>query len=236
MADFISAIDAFIAHNKALLMTWAPAVGLLALALILMTPVVVERYRHWRLRRRIQALGCDSLHDVVISDGLDGQLFIENLVLTPQAILVMPLKRYHGVVFAADNIDIWTQVLGKRSYKFPNPLPELDSNVGAVRALLPGVPVEGRLLVAAGASFPKGKPARLLPVSETPVSVPECAPGSVPARLQQAWARLGSLAEPADVRLAPDLREQQESRRLRTGFAMALLLAAIGWLVWRSQQ
>jgi hypothetical protein len=235
MADIWPVVNEFVAGHEVFLLTWGPALVLLVLALLVLWPVLRSHYTHRSLRGRIQALGTDSLHDAVIPDGMDGRIYIENLVLTAQGILVLPVKRYTGVLFAADNIDHWTQVTGKRSYRFPNPLPELDACVMAVRALLPGVAVEGRLLVAPGVEFPKGRPQRLVPVTEAAANLPEPAQAAVPEALQGAWDKLKTAVEAEQTRLVPNQGEKQTGARSRLGLVLLLLAGAAGWIFWRSQ-
>ncbi len=235
MADIWPVLNEFVAGHEALLLTWGPALVLLALALIVIWPVLRSHYAHWRLLRQIRALGTESLHNIVIPDGMGGRIYIENLVLTTEGILVLPVKRYTGVLFAADNIDLWTQVVGKRSYKFPNPLPELEAYVMAVRALVPDTGVEGRLLVARGAEFPKGKPQRLVPVAEAAATLRRKTDTPVPDALQRAWAQLKTVAEPEEARAVPELRENQAGEGGRIGLALVLLACAVGWVLWHSQ-
>lgn len=109
----------------------------------------------------LDSVAIDQVHDVVIPDGLDGQIQLEFLLLTVRGIIVMEVKEFAGIVFAGERIDEWTVRGRQRRFSFRNPLPALRDRVAAVRQLVPGVPVAGHVLFAA-AEFGKDRPAEVL--------------------------------------------------------------------------
>ena len=234
MTDFLQQATELSFRYEAEIMTWGPAAVLLVLALILS----FASFRNWLkekyMFRCIRRLGVAAIRNIVLPDGMDGRVLIENIVLTSEGIFILPIKRYCGIIFAADNIETWTQVVGKRSYKFPNPLPELDAYVMAVRNLLPTVKIEGHILVTSDADFPKGKPERVLPVSKV-VELLEVDNGEVPVQLKEAWNQLK----------AAGLNFNEEEKRALKHFdaengntpqylvSISLICVALGWLVWR---
>ena len=121
----------------------------------------------WRRRKpdaitAIRAVGIDSLHEIVLPDGMGGHIQLEYLVLTARGLLVLDIKRFEGVIFASDRMDDWT-VIGKQGrYTFPNPQRALYDRVAAVKRLVRDVPVEGFVLFPAGADFSKGRPRHAL--------------------------------------------------------------------------
>jgi hypothetical protein len=121
MADIRPVLNEFVSGHEVFLLTWGPAFVLLVLALMVVWPLLLSRYMRWRLLRQVKALGTDSLHDSVIPDGMDGQIYIENMVLRAEGILVLPIKHYSGVLFAADNIDHWTSLSASAVTNFPIP-------------------------------------------------------------------------------------------------------------------
>lgn len=112
-----------------------------------------------RVLKAVKAMSRTYLRDLIIPDGLDGFLAIDYLLLTPGGVLVLDVQNYGGVLFGGERIDQWTQMVGHRSYKFDNPLRQNISRVQAVKALIPDVPVKGRVVFGNNGSFPKGVPA-----------------------------------------------------------------------------
>jgi len=214
-------------------MTWTLPAVLLVLAALLALPLL----RRWReehaLLRRIRRLGTASLHNVVIPDGIGGTVFLDHVVLHPDGILVLPVRRYQGAVFAADRIDTWTQVLGKRSYKFPNPLRELETALLAVRNLAPGVNVAGYLLVTREAAFPKGKPEAIVSFAEARQRWGSGRKRTLSPALQAAWHNLRDHAQPLDRQWQQEVLEPEKTARSTLVVAGLLLLAAVAWLGWR---
>ncbi len=219
---------------EAQLMTWAPVIVLLVLALILS----YASFRNWlteqKMYRRIRRLGVATIRSIALPDGVDGRVFIENIVLTSAGIYILPIKRYCGIIFAADNIETWTQVFGKRSYKFTNPLRELDTYVMVVQNLLPGTPVEGRILVTNEAEFPKGKPTRVIPISKIPDEL-VLEKGEISSQQREAWKKL----------LAAGLKFNAEDKKMLQHYdaegggasqhwvSISLVIMALVWLGWR---
>ena len=167
----------------------AVAVILLLVILILSKPIrnLLDQFR---LTRAIKRLGTASIGNVVISDGMDGHVFIEHLVLTPSHVLVVSVRRYSGAIFAAENMDMWAQVTDGGSYKFPNPLHEIVIATAAVKSLLPDVAVDGIILFGRDSTFPKGKPDGVMHISEI-AKLPAPARETVISEpVKKAWDRL----------------------------------------------
>ena len=85
------------------------------------------------------------------------------------SILLLAFKPYSGNIYCADSIPEWTQLIGQKSYKFTNPLFELENQVAAIQSLMPDVPIRGALFFDHSAKFPKGHPDKVL----NPDNVPE---------------------------------------------------------------
>jgi hypothetical protein len=105
---------------------------------------------------------------VVFSDGLDGEFEINRLVMLHDSILLIAFRPYSGNIYCADSISEWTQVLGKKSYKFKNPLFELENQVSAIRNYLGEVSIRGVLIFDHSASFPKGHPDQVMRPDKIP--------------------------------------------------------------------
>ena len=234
MTDILQQATELSIRYEAEVMTWGPPVVLLILALLFSYATLKNWLKERFLYRTVRKLGVADLHNIVIPDGMDGRVLIDNIILTPNGIYILPLKRYCGIIFAAENIDTWTQVVGKHSYKFSNPIRELETYILAVRHLLPDVDVAGCILVTRDAEFPKGKPERVTSVAAA-ADFLGITKGEVPVQLRNAWENLKlagldhNIEEKRSVKYFDDGNGYASEHIISIG----LLCAAIGWLVWR---
>jgi Nuclease-related domain len=169
--------------------------GLLLLAIVLiMLYLFRNSLRYWRegshIARVAKRLGARVLRDVRLPDGMGGEISIDFLVLAADAILVIGVKRYDGLIYGSARIDEWTQSIRNHSYKFPNPDTYLQQQIGAVRMILPKTPVRGLHLFSDSAVFPKDKPSNVLQVKDLRGSAPRPRLKDIPAELQAAWVQL----------------------------------------------
>ncbi len=234
MTDILQRLTDLLAQNEAQFMTWAPPAVLLTLALLFSYTAIRNGLKELSLYLAVRKLGVATLRNIVISDGMDGRVMIENVVLTPGGIYILPIKRYCGIIFAADNMDTWTQVVGKRSYKFPNPLPELDTYVIAIRNLLPDVNVSGSILVTHDAEFPKGKPQRVVPINEA-VKLVDNVKGEISAQLRLAWDNLKAAVKGLNVEEKRSMKQldDRNSYASQIAISIGLVCAAVAWVIWR---
>jgi hypothetical protein len=142
-------------------------IGLLVLAALLTLSHLLRKPLHyWRETRQItraaKRMGARVLRGITLPDGVGGEVRIDFLALSTDAILVIGVKRYDGMIFGSTQTDEWTQTLNSRSYKFPNPDRYLARQVAAVRCLVPKTPVRGLHLFTDSASFPWDKPPNVL--------------------------------------------------------------------------
>ena len=178
-------------------------VGLGLFVLLLIALVAWWRHRtrcKRELTHLLTSLAPRRMRDLFLPDGLDGQVWIDQLLCTPHGILILDIHHYPGHIFGGENIDQWTRILGGRSLSFPNPLLDLAARVQSVRALADDVPVIGRIVFTSLGEFPKGIP-QGVSLSGTLVDdlVALGFNHSVPAhKLNAAWERLEELATPAD--------------------------------------
>lgn len=169
--------------------------GMIILAVLLILLYLFrDSLRHWRESRQIgraaKRLGARMLRNVHLPDGMGGETSIDYLALGARAVLVIGVKRYDGLIFGSTRTDEWTQVINGRSYKFPNPDGDLLRQIGAVRLLVPGIPVRGLHLFTDNAVFPKDKPSNVLQVKDLHGSVHRPRLKEIPADLQTAWTQL----------------------------------------------
>ena len=169
--------------------------GLLLLAIVLILLYLFrDSLRYWREGRKIarvaKRLGARMLRNVRLPDGMGGVISIDFLVLATDAILVIGVKRYDGLIYGSTRTDEWTQSLRSRSYKFPNPDTYLQQQIGAVSMIVPKTPVRGLHLFSDSAVFPKDKPSNVLQVKDLRGSTPRPRLKDIPAELQTAWTQL----------------------------------------------
>lgn len=117
--------------------------------------------RVWRRRRARPAsvfrrIGLAHLRNVVIPDGLEGEIQLDHVLLTPHGVLVVDLRNAEGAVFSGRRLDPWTVIHGARRFTFRNPLETLDARVQAVSRLCGNIPVSGRVVFVGEISFPRG--------------------------------------------------------------------------------
>jgi len=165
----------------------------LVLLPLLFTKPLRNLYDRYQVGRAIKRLGTDSMSNVVLSDGIDGHVFVEHLVLTPSKVLVVTVRRYPGAIFAAKNMDMWAQVTDGGSYKFPNPLHEIETATAAVKSHVPGAVVNGIILFGRDSTFPKGKPDGVMHISEiTKLPAPD-RDSAIAEPVRKAWQHLVGL-------------------------------------------
>jgi len=147
------------------------AITLVALAIILIINWRKLRYQwlEWSTRRSLNQIGIKQMKNVVCSDGIDGSFKIDRMVMLHNSILLLAFKPYSGNIYCADSIPEWTQVIGRKSYKFNNPLFELENQITAIQDIMPDVPIRGALFFDHSAKFPKGHPDNVL----NPDNIPE---------------------------------------------------------------
>lgn len=142
----------------------------LAVALVLILLGVwsyVRRHSQTRqLDRLLQAVSAAQLVDVLIPDGVDGQIYLDRLLLVRHGLVVLDVKRVAGPVFASDQMDDWTVITPQRRYSFANPQSSLHDRVAAIRSLVPTARVQGYVLFPETADFSKGRPSHILMENE----------------------------------------------------------------------
>ncbi len=207
-----------------------PAICVLAGLLLIWQPF--RRVRaYMRLQRVIRTLGVEWLRDVYVPATLDSHIYLEYLLLTPRGLLLLHVKPYYGNIFAGEQIEYWTQVIGHKSFKFINPLHQLQVDLGELHSLLPKIFLQGQVLFTAGSSFPKGKPENVLRIDEIKPLASDAAQ-TVPDDLAGAWQSLCEKAQPANqIRLRVYLRRGDVRRLIYGG---ALIGITLGWLLWNA--
>ena len=170
----------------------ALVVGGLAIVLILLVnrKRLQLRFGEWRIQRCLKRIGCEQIRNLICPDGLDGYYTIDRLALVQDAILVIAYKPYGGNIYCAERIAEWTQVIGQKSFKFENPLFELENQLTALKLLAVGMPVHGFLFFTHGTAFPKGHPEVVLHPDNIPDRFLGANCNPVNPQVKAAWEQL----------------------------------------------
>lgn len=170
--------------------------GLSILALLLLLLYLTRHpLRYWwegyRITRAVKRLGARMLRNVNVPDGMDGVINIDFLMLSTDAILIIDVKRYDGMIFGGVQTDVWTQTIDRRNYKFPNPNNYLSQQVSAVKNIVFDAPIKSMHLFIDNAEFPCGKPPNIMQIKDINNSGtrrPKLK--NIPAELLAAWQRI----------------------------------------------
>jgi hypothetical protein len=142
-----------------------------------------------RIRRAVSRLGAKSLGNVRLSDGVDGEIFIDYLVLTPNDIKIVSVKHYPGLIYGGEQLPNWTQVVNRRSHTFPNPLHEMSLKVMIVKAIVPDAEVNGITLFGRNSRFPTSQPEGVVTLHDINA---QAATGPIPVALLDSWNTLSA--------------------------------------------
>jgi len=214
--------------------------GILLVLLLGMTILVAwsplkKIWAHRYLHRLIGRLGSESLRHISVMDGADVPLYIEHLILQPDGLLLLIIKPFRGNIFAADKIENWTQVVRHHSFKFANPLHELETTLQALRGMLPKVSVRGLVIFTQGAYFPKGKPQLVCDFAELKDLAARQEHREIPESLCRVWDELRRSVQ-QDKGLYPAVLYQRgDKRRLLLGTILLIgslmyIALLLGWL------
>lgn len=147
-------------------------------------------YSKHNYARLIKKISKYSLRNVIVPDAVEGTSIIDWVILTPQGILVLCIKNYRGMIFASDNIHQWTQVVARRSFKFDNPLQQLELDVVTIKTLAPGVNVKGFVVFDYDSHFPKGRPKNVTTIAEIKQSIKALQKDEISPELLAQWNKL----------------------------------------------
>ena len=110
------------------------------------------------LERALTDISYERIEGLIIPSADEGEIQVDQLLLTSQGLLIVEIKDAQGVVFGSDKMSDWTVISDDRRYTFSNPQPALYDRIAAVRQIVRQVPVEGRVVFLDGAEFTKGVP------------------------------------------------------------------------------
>jgi hypothetical protein len=220
--------------NDEAILTWGVAAVLLLIAGLLLRPAIRHRLQRRREDRLINSLGVDQIRNVMIDDGMDGNVMLERLLLTPDGMLVLMTLRREGNLFGGERIDTWVQIRGKRTIRFPNPFYTLETLLAAVRYHAPGITVQSRVLFLGNCVFPKGKPEGAWTMADVPVHEGAKVTAGILPVMQQKWDALKAHATPINPKTQAHLLPAPDGCcRVRIALSTILIIATGAWLAWR---
>ena len=203
---------------------------LVALVLFFSWSPMQQLFSHWGLSRLLNQIGMQSLKNVYVPDGLGDVIYIEQLLLQADGLLLVTIKPFRGNIFAAEQIDQWTQVIGHHSYKFPNPLHQQETDLQALRAVIPDISINRLVVFAKGSYFPKGKPDEVCNFTDLKKLAEQQKNKVVMPAVQTQWQDLVKQAEPAVNMKQSILFRRGDKRRLLLGVLSGM--AAIVYSLW----
>ena len=187
-------MDVIETFNQLNLQSELVAVAIVIVALLLVLHLnrhrLQLRFREWRIQRCLNRIGVEQIRNLACADGLEGEYNIERLVLTPEAILLITYKPFVGNIYCAERISEWTQVIGQKSFKFTNPLFEIDNQITALQLAIGKVPLRGYLFFSHSAVFPKGHPESVMQPNSIPAAFQRGHEQPIKQDILEAWEQL----------------------------------------------
>lgn len=181
---------------------WLIPVALLLMAVKQLFPMMRFRSEEKRMKVLLSGVSDELLRDINIPDGMDGMVHIDYLLLTPAGLIVVDVEHRDGSLFGSEKIDLWTQAVGMKTSKFMNPLHNNKLKISAVKGVVPGIDVTGRV-VFVGGEFVKGKPDGVSMYDEVKDDLaPLNELGTLSALLLDSWNHLKQMS-----------KEEREGRR-----------------------
>ena len=148
---------------------WLLAAGVVTLALLLVLVILIWRRRRnpwFGLGRALKKIARDHRRNVLVPDGMGGQIQLDYLVLTEHGILVLDTRHAPGVVFGGDRMDEWAVLGDAGRFGISNPQESLFDRLAAVREIANGAPVSGFVVFTDQSRFTKGMPSHVILVSD----------------------------------------------------------------------
>jgi len=143
--------------------------ALAAIAILAIIGIALRKRRKdpwYRFNRILRRIAREVDRNLMIPDGMGGQIQLDYLLLTSKGILVLDMRNAPGIVFGGDRMDEWAVLGPAGRYGMKNPQEALFDRLAAVRALAEGVPISGFVVFADSSEFTKGTPSNVLTVSQ----------------------------------------------------------------------
>lgn len=173
----------------------ALSIVLLAVVIYLNRRKIKNSWLNVKTRRCLNQLGLKQVSSIQWPDGLGHYFTIDRLLLRQDGITLLVYKQYPGKIFCADHIEDWTQMLGRKSYRFKNPFSDLDYQIKAISACIPDVHVNGFVFFDHLAEFPKGHPDRVIHLNNIPHNLKRDKQLKADKSVMSGWEKLLAMAK-----------------------------------------
>lgn len=175
--------------------TWVfAAVGGIFLIALLFWGAVMWRKRRERqwVEATIDSIAYDVLRNVLIPNGMEGQITLQYLLLTERGLLILDLLERPGAIFGGDQMVDWTAIGKKGRYTFRNPQHVLYDRIAALKSLAGSTPVDGRIVFSKRSEFPKGRSSYSVRIDELTkhYAVVDRQRGNVVAAFADVWQNI----------------------------------------------
>lgn len=82
----------------------------------------------------------DIFHNLYVKDSNGKYAQIDVAALTSKGLIVFEVKNYSGWIYGSEDQPYWTKVLGRKKYRFYNPIMQNDKHIKALHQNLPQNP------------------------------------------------------------------------------------------------
>ncbi len=182
-------------------------VAALAFIAIVLLLLIYQRknHEHSFIKALVAKHSLAYVEDVVLSDGLEGYLFIDYLLLFGDKIVVLKVMDKHGYVFGAEKIDEWTCVRNNFTEKFSNPLKDVNLFAQEIKRTLGFEAVESYVLFGQQSRGEKGMPQGVLQKESFEITLESLSAGNhESASTKQVWDKLQVLTHQDKVKSAAE--------------------------------
>lgn len=129
------------------------------LLLLLITRLWMRRRQPLAQISRIVRKSSVAIQSPVVLPGVDGhQYTADYLVMTSCGIWLLDVLDYEGMIFGGAQTDEWTQVIGRKSFRFANPLYALRDKRIQLQTMSDLEQVKAAVVFSRAGSFPKDRP------------------------------------------------------------------------------
>lgn len=116
----------------------------------------------WRIKRALEKLSPNVLHDVIFPGAYGGLVKIDHAVLTVGGILCIQTKHYSGIVFGDEDEPQWTNIDGIKRRRFLNPIIQNEGRSRALGKVVPEVPVANLVVFTGSVEFTSPPPRNVI--------------------------------------------------------------------------
>ncbi|MDH5473672.1 MAG: NERD domain-containing protein [Gammaproteobacteria bacterium] len=197
-------------------------------SLYLLYTVIKQNLHRRQIEKQIAQLGLKQLKDIVIDDGMDSTIQIERVFLTHKGILALSTNFLTGNIFGDDRIDTWAQVIGKRTYRFPNPLYNFEHTLAALKHHFNDLNVYAKILFVGECTFPTGQPTGALLIDDLEKHQYKIDTHEINEHTKELWNSFTKICEQSKPKKIELPGDKYLNRKLT--IAITLLLSGAAWL------